>query len=233
MEIDLPGGQVTPGVIRVGDTVRRPTGEHSPFVHALLTLLDERGYEHGPRFRGIDSRGREILDYIEGRVPQNLEGRRWKDEQIVHAARIVRKLHDATAGSDLAGNAEVVCHGDLSPCNFVFVAGQPSGLIDFDRARPGTRRSDLAYMAWGWLIGDEDPGESPPIADRLRQLRLLLDSYALTDRNDFSNSILAEQKETLDLHLDRENAEAVRWVRSEIAFVETHATEIDAAIRAA
>jgi hypothetical protein len=88
-------------------------------------------------------------------------------------------------------------------------------------------------MAWGWLIGDEDPGESPPIADRLSQLRLLLDSYALTDRNDFSNSILAEQKETLDLHLDRENAEAVRWVRSEIAFVETHATEIDAAIRAA
>jgi len=32
----------------------------------------------------------------------------------------VRQLHDLTDGSDLAGSAEVVCHGDLAPGNTVY-----------------------------------------------------------------------------------------------------------------
>jgi hypothetical protein len=31
-EIPLAGGDVTEGVVRVGDTVRRPVGPHSPLV---------------------------------------------------------------------------------------------------------------------------------------------------------------------------------------------------------
>ncbi len=131
-EVDLPGGRVTPGVVRVGATVRRPTGSHSAFVHDLLALLANAGFEGSPRFHGLDDERREVLDYREGWVPPDLEWRRWDDAQLLAAVRLVRSLHDASAGSVLAGSAEVVCHGDLSPCNFVFVEGQPRYLIDFE-----------------------------------------------------------------------------------------------------
>ncbi|MFF1916255.1 hypothetical protein ACFVYE_32640 [Streptomyces sp. NPDC058239] len=39
LEIPLTGGRITKGVVRVGDTVRRPVGPHSPFVHRLLRHL--------------------------------------------------------------------------------------------------------------------------------------------------------------------------------------------------
>ena len=42
-EIPLPGGDVTQGVVRVGATVRRPVGAHSPLVHRVLRHLDADG----------------------------------------------------------------------------------------------------------------------------------------------------------------------------------------------
>jgi len=42
-------------VVRIGDTVRRPVGPHSPLVHALLAHLESVGFEGAPRFLGIDS----------------------------------------------------------------------------------------------------------------------------------------------------------------------------------
>jgi hypothetical protein len=59
-EIPLSGGDVTEGVVRVGDTVRRPVGPHSQLVHALLAYLESAGFEGAPRFLGIDgvNRGR-------------------------------------------------------------------------------------------------------------------------------------------------------------------------------
>ncbi|MFG1755530.1 hypothetical protein [Streptosporangium sandarakinum] len=50
-EIPLVGGDVTEGVVRVGDTVRRPVGPNAPLVHALLRHLEEGA----PRFLGIDA----------------------------------------------------------------------------------------------------------------------------------------------------------------------------------
>ena len=195
-------------------------------------MLADAGLDGAPRFHGLDARGREILDFLEGWVPPDLEWRRWSDEQLLAAIRLVRSVHDASAGSALAGSAEVVCHGDLSPCNFVFVSGRPRYLIDFDRAHAGSRRSDLAYMAWAWLVGDEDPARSTPLEDRLRQLRLMLDAYGLEDRDDFAAAIRAEQREILANHQQRGNVEAADWVRSELDFVDRHSGEInDAAAR--
>jgi hypothetical protein len=44
-EIPLGGGDVTEGVVRVGDTVRRPVGPHAPLVHAPLAHLESAGFE--------------------------------------------------------------------------------------------------------------------------------------------------------------------------------------------
>ncbi|RYD34038.1 MAG: aminoglycoside phosphotransferase family protein, partial [Verrucomicrobiaceae bacterium] len=58
-EIPLTGGQITGGVVRVGDTVRRPRTEASAFVAELLGMLREKGFEGAPVYLGIDAKGRD------------------------------------------------------------------------------------------------------------------------------------------------------------------------------
>jgi len=65
-EIPLLGGWVNVGVVRVGDTVRRPIGPNSPFVHELLDHLERVGFDSAPRFLGIDDLGREIVSFLPG-----------------------------------------------------------------------------------------------------------------------------------------------------------------------
>jgi hypothetical protein len=48
-EILLAGGQQTPGVVRIGDTGRRPMGPNAPFVHELLRYVEEVGFDVAPR----------------------------------------------------------------------------------------------------------------------------------------------------------------------------------------
>ena len=67
-EIPLPGGNVG-GAVRVGDSVRRPTGPWTPAVHELLDFLADAGLERRiQRVLGIDDRDREILTFLPGRV---------------------------------------------------------------------------------------------------------------------------------------------------------------------
>jgi hypothetical protein len=69
-ELALAGGISTPGVVRVGDTVRRPVKENAAFVHDVLRYLELRGFDRVPRFLGIDAKGRAVLTYISGTVPR-------------------------------------------------------------------------------------------------------------------------------------------------------------------
>src|SRR5438105_3605697 len=94
-EAPLTGGRVTPGVVRVGDTVRRPMKASSDFVRSLLALLVERGFDAAPRYLGRDERDREIFTFLEGEVPVELEAD-LPDEALVAAARLIRCYHDAT-----------------------------------------------------------------------------------------------------------------------------------------
>jgi Ser/Thr protein kinase RdoA (MazF antagonist) len=154
-EISESGGRTTPRVVRIGDTVRRPITGQSAFVHALLNHLERRGFTGAPRFQGIDGDGREILSFIAGSVPSELGA--FSDDQLTAAARLLRRLHDATLDSPLRNGHEVVCHGDASPCNCVFVEGIPTAFIDFDAAHPGSRIGDLGYAAWLWMdIGNDE-----------------------------------------------------------------------------
>jgi hypothetical protein len=154
-EIALAGGRTTSGVVRVGDTVRRPLKSNSPFVHQLLKHLESKKYIGAPRFLGIDSANREILSFIPGFVPDNLG--EFSGAVLSSAARLLRGMHDATTNCDFRDSSEVICHGDASPCNCVFVDGVPTAFIDFDAARAGARRDDIGYAAWLWLdIGNPD-----------------------------------------------------------------------------
>ncbi|MFJ7201057.1 MULTISPECIES: phosphotransferase [unclassified Streptomyces] len=145
-EEPLSGGRITPGVVRVGSTVRRPAAASSSFVADLLDRLWQQGFTGAPRHLGFDAAGREVLSYLPGWVPARFQ--RWTDPQAAAAGSLLRALHDATRGSRLAGRHPVVCHHDPGPNNAVFANDVPVAFIDFDTAAPGDPLEDLGYMAW-------------------------------------------------------------------------------------
>jgi hypothetical protein len=235
-EVPLSGGRLTEGVVRVGNTVRRPTGPHSLFVHLLLHHLEAVGFDGAPRLLGVDGRGREVLSFLEGWVPPNLD--RFSDDALVTAARLLRRFHDATTGTELAGDQEVVCHNDPSPCNCVFVAGRPVALIDFDHAAPGTRVRDLAYAGWLWTLSAD--GDGPPVPEQARRLRLMAESYGIRSASGLLDAVLHRQEENLDetqvrmLSQDESIARyaqgAAAWQSEQLAWLRTNAAAFRAAL---
>ncbi len=145
-------------IARDGDSVLRPAGPWTPSVHALLAHLRARGVDWVPEPRGVDARGRAAVSWVDGDVPAYpMPDWVWAPAVLERAARMLRELHDATAGFERAGRrwalparepAEVICHNDFAPYNLAFRDGLPVGAIDFEAAAPGPRAWDLAYLAY-------------------------------------------------------------------------------------
>ena len=125
------------GVVRVGDTVRRPARRSSPATRALLLHLEAVGFEGAPRFLGVDEQGRDVLTFVEGDVPlPPYPPWALTDEALESLGRLLRRFHDATATFDQTSAAgwpdewsdreggPVVCHNDLFPENVVFRDGR-------------------------------------------------------------------------------------------------------------
>ncbi|WP_461062091.1 phosphotransferase [Streptomyces pseudoechinosporeus] len=227
LEIPLTGGRITKGVVRVGDTVRWPVGPHSPFVHRLLRLLEDVGFDAVPRLLGTDAKGREIVSFQHGEARTAFRARDWSPAQITAAAQLLRRLRDATAGMPIAGSEETVCHNDFSPLNVTFVDGLPVSAFDFDQATPGPRTRDLAYAAWLWLL---DADIADHLDRRLALLRTFLDVYGFEDecRQGFGGCIVARVEAERDVH---ERAGRVAgpgsWLHHEVAWLREHADAID------
>jgi Phosphotransferase enzyme family len=173
----LPGGWMT-HVRLVDGRVHRPLGQHSEFVHQLLGFLEAVGFEGAPRLVGVVD-DEEVLTYIEGHVPvehpRHVEPIVFSDVGVETVFRMIRRLHDVTAGSQLSGEDETVCHGDLSPWNTVYDSHGATSLIDLDNAAPGPRFDDVGFATWRFLrLGLPD---APPIDDQRRQLRLIARTY--------------------------------------------------------
>lgn len=198
-ETPLPGGDVTEKVVRVGDTVRRPVGEHTPRVHRVLRHLEAVGFDGAPRVLGVDERGREILTFLEGEVA----GRPWPTwvadvERGRSVARLLRRLDDAMepfglpdgdhVGPRPAGSPEPVGppptllgHRDITPENTVFRDGVATALIDFDLVRPSSRVDEVANLLlwWGGWQAPEDRDPAFAGVDVAEHARALVDAYGL------------------------------------------------------
>jgi aminoglycoside phosphotransferase (APT) family kinase protein len=191
LEVELPGG--TTAVVRVGATVRKPVRPWSPAVRVLLRHLRAAGVTGVPRWHGVDEKDRDVFDYLPGEAGNDpLSAQVRGDTALVTAARLLRTVHDASVplldDRDLPWQlppvepVEVVCHGDFATYNCVFDGGEAVGLIDFDHARPGPRRWDLAHALYRFApladpanrLGFGDPTE------QARRARLFLDSYGCT-----------------------------------------------------
>jgi len=203
-EEELTGGGTT-RVVRVGDTVRRPVRPWSPAIRVLLQRLRAAGVTGVPAWRGVDEQGRDAFDYLPGEVGNYPLPRQVRtDTALVTAARLLRSLHDASVPlayrTDLPWQeppmkpAEVVCHGDFAPYNCVFRDSVAVGVIDFDAARPGPRRWDLAYALYRFApltSPDNKDGFGDP-AEQARRARLFLDSYGCTseERHDALEAVV-------------------------------------------
>ena len=183
----LPGGHVG-GAVRIGATVRRPTGPWTPAVHALLAFLHEAGMADIPRVLGTDERGREVLTWLPGRVV-DVDCEHIEDALIADAMRWLRRYHETVGGYRPSGvvrwrnheralaAGEIVCHHDFAPYNVAEQDGRVVGVFDWDMAGPGTPVEDVAFAAWNFVPLWRDLGER----ETARRLRLLCASYGGMD----------------------------------------------------
>lgn len=151
-EIRLGGGWSLEGVVRVGDTVRRPPTLATQLMRDLLVHLEQVGFDGAPRWLGRDEAGRDVLTFVDGDTFSDTRGVSWSDEQLRASGALLRGYHDAVAGSELRDAAEVVSHGDFGPWNLIWRDGLPICVIDFDNAHPGPRHEDVGYALWKFDI---------------------------------------------------------------------------------
>jgi hypothetical protein len=195
-EIALPAGDVTVGVVRIGDTVRRPRQDTSEGVAQYLRHLERVGFERAPRYLGRDSQGRDVLTYLDGDVPGDpVEAWAAADTVLPSVGRLTRSLHDASVGFSpsapirpavagrpapvLPDEPRLIAQRDITPQNVVFRSGRAAGLVDFDLSDWTTRSVDLANTAMHWvpLCDPLDRGPAFASVDVATRLRLLLDAY--------------------------------------------------------
>jgi hypothetical protein len=209
------GGISTPGVVRVGDTVRRPLKPDADLVHALLQHFERSGFDGAPRYLGIDSKGRAILSFIDGFVPPN-NGYTLDEEAVTAGARLLRTVHDLTESTRFADGSEVACHPNLSQPNFVFRDMSPIAIIDWDGTRPGPRRANLAEFLWAFVhpavYGDSDPAAA--------MLRVAADAYGWSGES-LVDDMLVTVRDFQDVVAGDPGAE--QWGARELAYMERNA----------
>ncbi len=192
-----PKGAGSTGVQRRGDVVLRPAGPWTPTVHSLLRHLEDLGFAGSPRVvgSGFAADGRETVSYIEGEFTQPGP---WTLEGAAGVGRLLRELHEATAyyrpppeaiwppwfGRSLGGPRRVIGHCDVAAWNIVTRSALPVALIDWEYAGPVDPLVELAQACWlnAKLHGDDvtELEGLPPLADRARQLRAIVDAYGLS-----------------------------------------------------
>jgi hypothetical protein len=205
--LDLPKGDVTEGVVRIGATVRRPHQPQSWAVAGYLDHLERVGFVGSPRFLGRDAQGRDVLTFLEGEVAGDPpEPWATTEDLLVSVAVLLRRLHGASAGYladagfaapygslwhrdrvrvDAAGSPppppEIISHNDVTQQNVVVRDGVAVGLVDFDLAGPASRLLDVVNTAM-WWVPLRHPADLAPhwqALDVPARLRMFADAYGL------------------------------------------------------
>lgn len=180
-EQPLVGGNASDGVVRVGDTVRKPWETTTPAVHELMRAVAAAGVDV-PAPLGRDAQGRQILEYVPGTLA--LHSPALTLRELSRVGLLIRRIHDASEGFDPSadvpwdpllpvpeGEPDLLCHGDLTPWNLML--GQRWVFIDWDGTAPSTRLWDFAYSAQAFCLNDV--GAAPD--ESAARLAALVDGY--------------------------------------------------------
>ena len=202
-----------PSRVQVGpDGVRRPVHAWTPAVHAALARLRGAGVDAVPVPLALGAH-EEVLSFLPGAAGADCWPHQVPAEGLVSAARLLRLVHDASAGwAWPAGTvwaqpgrepAEVLCHGDPGPWNMTWVDGRATGLFDWDFCHPGPRRHDVAY-ALDWLAPFRPDDEAvrwhafPVPPDRGARIRAFCAAYG-TEADGMVDLVLEVRQRTLDV----------------------------------
>nr|WP_209903277.1 phosphotransferase [Brachybacterium sacelli] len=180
-EQHLTGGNATAGVVRVGNTVRKPWEPTTPAVHELMRAVAAAGVDV-PEPLGRDDRGRQVLEFVPG--PLAMDSPALSLDELARVGALIRGIHEACEGFTPSapapwdpliptpdGAGDLVCHGDLAPWNLLL--GERWVFIDWDGAGPSSRSWDLAYSAQSFTLND---AEAEPEESAVR-LAALVDGY--------------------------------------------------------
>jgi Ser/Thr protein kinase RdoA (MazF antagonist) len=199
--------------------VRKPASPATAAVEALLVHLEAVGFRGAPRTLGRDELGRQVLEYVPGRMADE-QGPLTVGE-LGRLGALIRDLHDALERFKPPSNAQwnvvippdrcdLVCHNDLAPWNLVR-DGERWVFIDWDGAGPGSRLWDLGYAAKAFvpLSRGGDPTHDAP------RLRALADGYKLDDqqRRDLPALVAAHTRGMFDLLHRASTTGSQPWAR--------------------
>ena len=178
-------GNVTSGVVRIADTVRRPAGPWTDAVDALLHHLHDVGFAAARRPLGRDEHGRQVLEYVPGDLGD--PAGTYSLAELTSIGRLLADLHAALATFAPPGAAswncaippdreELLCHNDVAPWNLVR-SSRGWVLIDWDNTAPSSRLWDVAYAAQSMagLRADRPPEQAS------ERLRAFVDGYGADD----------------------------------------------------
>ena len=186
-------------VYRHGQNIIKSTGPWTTTVHSLLLHLEKVGFTGAPRLvgSGFDASGRETLTYIEGDFT---DPGPWTLVGAAGVGHLLRNLHKATAsyrphpdaiwqpwfGRRLGDATRVIGHCDVAPWNIVARDGRPIALIDWEHSGPVDPLVELAQACWlNAKLHDDIVAEQdglPPLDERAKQLRAIVDAYGLSAR---------------------------------------------------
>jgi Ser/Thr protein kinase RdoA (MazF antagonist) len=175
----------------------------------------------------MDSRGREILSYLEGETwPDSGSG--LSDDLLEQAARAIRRYHDVTAGSGLSQGHEIIAHHELGPHNSVFQGGNLVGFIDWDDAAPGTRLRDLANAIYNYV--DVGHWASQAADEQARRIRLMCTAYGWDDPIALVNDFEADLQQALRNHEQAGRTGAIKVFAQEVEWMRIRAQELRRAL---
>lgn len=198
-------------IIRIGNTVHRPTGWWTPAVHKLLKHLEAIGFKYSPRVLGFDKEGREILSFIDGDSGKDGWEKIVSDEGLKKYAKLLREYHNAVNdyrplddsewayahGGVKAG--EIICHGDFGVWNIVWRDDEPVGIVDWDFALPASPRYDILYaLEYSAPFRDDETcikwHHFPDVPDRRHRINVFADAYGLTDLGNIVDGVADLQR---------------------------------------
>lgn len=203
-------------VRRVGHVIQRPAGPHTRTVQRLLRHVRERGFLDAPQPIDLDQQRRiETVSFLPGATTNYpLRGLFRSDRALDSAARLLRRLHDASSDFRVTDDdvwylearapVEVICHGDFAPYNCAFDhGGTVTGVFDFDTAHPGPRVWDLAYAAYRWVPLTTSPLDVTGLGEQRRRLLQFCTTYGFHDLDGVVRTAVERLQALVDFMLTR------------------------------
>lgn len=202
-------------VTMAGDLVLRPVRPWTAALHAFFVHLREQGLECIPEPVGI--RGDiEAVTHIPGDAGPDAWRHQVSETALISAAALLRQIHDASVGFvpphetqwafAPSPGADVVCHGDPGPWNFVWRDGVAVALIDWEHAAPAPALDDVAACLDSFVPFRPDDValrhgfDEPP--DRWARMRTFAAAYGTGGTAGLVDRVIDRQQLTVSRVLD-------------------------------